>query len=455
MKLHEFFLLTHAAASAAIAMLVFALLRTDSILLLAGGSAMSLVALVSAAWYATVRIKAGLARLESVVVDQDDSRASSVGLIDFDNTADRIAVHAERWESVAASNREQTRDFQSMMFLLNRRGPDRKPSSDNLRGLLAGLGNRLNSHLHEIEIGASEIAIQTEAIAEGAELQVGSIAKTTAYLEQLCATIDAVSAGATEAGSAGDSTRSLATAAQNSVQQLVQGLQQVRTDYGSCEKKLFGLSDPAQQIGSIVETISEIASRTDLLALNASIEAIRAGEHGKQFARVADEVRKLAEQATDATREISSLIDSMQLVTQESIHRIARSRETVESHVAHAAAAQTSLDQICQAVVNGTSHIGQIHDTSNQQLQLVQKIVVAVEHVSEIAKAARGNAASACWTIKSLSKPPADFESVVSRLQQCGGVPQQETEKRNTAPVPSLPTVNTAAPSNQVTMGQY
>ncbi len=455
MKLHEFFLLTHAAASAAIAMLVFALLRTDSSLMLAGGSAMSLVALVSAAWYATVRIKAGLTRLESVVADQDDSRSPSVGLMEFDNTADRVAVHAERWESVAASNREQTRDFQSMMFLLNRRGPDRKPSSDNLRGLLAGLGNRLNSHLHEIEIGANEIASQTEAISDGAELQIGSIAKTTAYLEQLCATIDAVAAGASEASSSGDSTKKLADDAQSSVRQLGQGLHQVRADYSSCEKKLLGLSDPAQQIGSIVETISDIASRTDLLALNASIEAIRAGEHGKQFARVADEVRKLAEQATDATREISSLIDSMQLVTQESIHRIARSRETVESHVAHTAAAQTSLDKICEAVASGTSQIGQIHDLSNQQLQLVQKIVVAVEHVSEIAKAARGNAASACWTVKSLSKPPADFESVVSRLQQCGGVPQQETEKRNSTPVPALPNANAATPANLVSMGQY
>ncbi len=131
MKLHQFFLLTHAATSAAIAMLVFASLRTDSMLMLACGSAVSLVTLVTAAWYAAVRVNAGLSKLEAVVADQDESMIQSAGLIEFDQSADRIAKHAERWESVAANNREQARDFQSMMFLLNRRGPDRKPSSDN------------------------------------------------------------------------------------------------------------------------------------------------------------------------------------------------------------------------------------------------------------------------------------------------------------------------------------
>ena len=448
MKLHQFFLLTHAATSAAIAMLVFASLRTDSMLMLACGSAVSLVTLVTAAWYAAVRVNAGLSKLEAVVADQDESMIQSAGLIEFDQSADRIAKHAERWESVAANNREQARDFQSMMFLLNRRGPDRKPSSDNLRGLLAGLGNRLHSHLNEIEAGADEIALQTQAISDGAESQVDSIIKTTAYLEQLCATIDTVSVGAMEAGSASQRTGSLATTAQKSIRELCEGLQQVRSDSSSCEKKLRGLCDPAQQIGAIVNTISDIASRTDLLALNASIEAIRAGEHGKQFARVADEVRKLAEQATDATREITSLIDSMQLVTQESIHRIARGRETVEARVTQAAEAQTSLEQICVAVGIGATQISQIKEATDQQFRIVQKVVVAVESVSEISKAARSGAESASWTIKSLSKPPADFESVVSRLRQCGGVPEQEAEQRNLVFVPSAPMVAADVPSN-------
>ncbi len=290
--------------------------------------------------------------------------------------------------------------------------------------------------------------MQTQAISDGAESQVNSIIKTTAYLEQLCATIDTVSAGAIEAGSASQRTGSLATTAQKSIRELCEGLQQVRSDSSSCEKKLRGLCDPAQQIGAIVNTISDIASRTDLLALNASIEAIRAGEHGKQFARVADEVRKLAEQATDATREITSLIDSMQLVTQESIHRIARGRETVEARVTQAAEAQTSLEQICVAVGIGATQISQIKEATDQQFRIVQKVVVAVESVSEISKAARSGAESASWTIKSLSKPPADFESVVSRLRQCGGVPEQEAEQRNLVSVPSAPIVAADVPSN-------
>ncbi len=454
MKLHTYFLWTHGATSVAIGLLLVASLRTENASLLIGGTVLSLLTLVAAAWYATVRIRAGLSNLELVVIDQDVSETLRSGLIEFDQTADQIAAAAQKWESVAANNRQQAREFQAMMFLLNRRGPEREPSSEQLRGLLAGLGNTLHSHLTQIEKGAVEIEQRTRKIADFADSQGSAVTKTTAYLEHLCASMETVSTAAAQAESASRGSGESATLASRTISELAAGLQQVRSDSQACEKKLRGLCDPSQQINAIVETICDIAARTDLLALNASIESVRAGEHGKRFAMVADEVRKLTEQTTDATREITGLVDSMQLVTGESVHRISRGREQLEAQLAKAAAAETSLQQICDSAQVQAGQLHQINDSANQQLQLAKNIVTAVEQISEIAKDSRGEAESAGWTIKSLAKAPKQFQSVVDRLRQCAGPARDEQEDRpiGAAPaVPANPLATAAMTSHQVT----
>ena len=440
MKLQTFFLLTHGATAAAIAMLIIAAQRTDAPSMLAVASALSLVTLIAASWYAAIRVRSGMKHLEVVVADQDECESLRSGLIEFDQSADRIASQAAQWESIAANNRRQAKEFQSMMFLLNRRGPEREPSSEQLRGLLAGLGNTLHAHLVQIQRGTTEIEQYTQTIADGAESQGSAVIKTTAYLEQLCSAIDTVVANTNDVEASGRQSAESVSAARTSLSTLTEGIQQARSDSLSCEKKLRGLCDPSQQIHSIVETICDIASRTDLLALNASIESIRAGEHGKRFAMVADEVRKLAEQAADATREISSLIDSMQLVTQESIHRIVRGREQLDAQVPTAEAIELSLQRICESADKRAAQVRQIKETSTSQLQLAQNVVLAVEQISEIAKASRSGADNATWTIKTLSKTSPDFDSAVTRLRQCGGAQTDSGEERRSKNVPAVPT---------------
>ena len=134
----------------------------------------------------------GLLSLESVVADHDNSETLRTGLEEFDQAAQRIGKCAARWENVAADTRQQSRDFQSMMSLLNRRGAEGESSSTQLRGLLAGLGSTLHTHLSQIERGAAEIEQYTKAITAGSETQGHAVIKTTAYVEQLSSTIDHV-----------------------------------------------------------------------------------------------------------------------------------------------------------------------------------------------------------------------------------------------------------------------
>jgi methyl-accepting chemotaxis protein len=229
----------------------------------------------------------------------------------------------------------------------------------------------------------------------------------------------------------------------------------IRVQSQQCEKKLSGLSDPSREISAIVGTISDIAARTDLLALNASIESIRAGEHGRGFAIVADEVRKLAEQASDATREISSLVDSMQLVTQESIRGIARERDQVDNEVERAVSAQRSLQRICGLSEDTAEHVRQITQSSTQQLHLAQDVVLAVEQISKIAKAHRGSAESANWTMKALSDSTPQFSSAVERLRSCGGTSAIESNDNDISQTvaPAAPIAMPMPSSNTVPVG--
>ena len=120
-------------------------------------------------WHVMVfgmRLRAGLSMLEAVVSDSETSATRVTGLSEFDHAATIIGTHAARWETVAASSREQSSEFKSMMLILNRRGASTESSSAHLRELLAGLGNSLHSHLTQINRRNSEIEQVSQAIAE-------------------------------------------------------------------------------------------------------------------------------------------------------------------------------------------------------------------------------------------------------------------------------------------------
>jgi methyl-accepting chemotaxis protein len=396
--------------------------------------------LASVCWYATARVTEGLAALESAVGDQDEAERLKTGIHEFDQSAQTVGKCAARWEKVAADTRRQAHDFQAIMQLISLRAGTVDPNGNQFRELLAGLGAAIHSQLSQIERGVLEIEGFARSINEGTEAQGQSVIKTTSVVEQLSGSIESVSSNAALSATAVKRIGETAAAAMSQVRELIAGMESLRTESQTCEKKLRGLCDPTQQIASIVGTVSDIAARTNLLALNASIESIRAGEHGRGFAIVADEVRKLAEQASDATREIASLIDGVQLVTQESIRGIAREREKLEGEATRAVAAETALQQICAASDADAKQIQRIIETSAAQLQMAQDVVLAAEKVSKIAKSNRGSLESLGWTVKSLSKINPQFQDTIERLRQCSGssTPAVASEARSISLSPPL-----------------
>ncbi len=433
MKLFTFFLLTHfivAAVSAGVA--VGGIFLGDA-WATASLSALAVLSVAAASAVTARRVKRGLKSVESVVSDYQHSENLRTGLKEFDQLALRLAESAQHWESIATDARTQAGEFQVMMTLLDRRGLG-QASSSQLKGALSGLGRTFHAHLAQIQQGAAEIEQFAKSITEEADSQGIAVIKTTGYVEQLATSIDTVANSAASAQSAFRRTVDSTTVALQLVNELNQGMKRVQAETQSCEKKLKGLCDPARQISAIVDTIGEIAARTNLLALNAAIESIRAGEHGRGFALVADEVRNLAEQATDATREVSNLLDSMQMVTQESIRSIAREREQVETEVQRAVDAEQSLRRIVE-LGKDTRAIEQITECSTQQLQLAQGVVLAIERISSLAKANRGSAENVGWTMKTLTNVHPQLRKVIDRLRSSSGEETPHEESNSISPV--------------------
>ena len=172
-----------------------------------------------------------------------------------------------------------------------------------------------------------------------------------------------------------------------------------------------------QQIGQIIEVINDIADQTNLLALNAAIEAARAGEHGRGFAVVADEVRKLADRTTKATEEIGESIRAIQTETDDAVQRMASGTEQVDAGVAKAREAGQSLGRIVSASQSVAQMIQSIAAAAEQQSAASEQISRNVESIASASNQASEGAGQAATAATQLSTKAEQLQALVARFK--------------------------------------
>jgi methyl-accepting chemotaxis protein len=289
----------------------------------------------------------------------------------------------------------------------------------NSVGEVAESAEKLNAASNQLSLAAnqaghatSQIAQTVQQVARGTTQQSEAVNHTASSVEQMGRAIDGVARGAQEqaaavgkassvagqithtvgqvAGNAQAVTRESANAAEaarkgsQTVEETIEGMQQIKVRVGVSAQKVQEMGQRSDQIGAIVETIEDIASQTNLLALNAAIEAARAGEHGKGFAVVADEVRKLAERAAIATKEIGGLIKGIQKTVAEAVEAMEAGAREVEQGVRRANQAGEALTDILQAAEAVHQQAGQAAQAAQVMGKAADELVNAVDSVSAV-----------------------------------------------------------------------
>lgn len=231
---------------------------------------------------------------------------------------------------------------------------------------------------------SAQISSTTEELASGAQEQSSQTSDVAAAVEEMTRTILATAANASNVSTSSKDVNEQAKFGVKKVEENKKGIQRIIGSSGRTGQIIASLAGKTDQIGEIAQVIDEIANQTNLLALNAAIEAARAGEQGRGFAVVADEVRKLAERTTKATKEIAETIKAIQNEAKEADNSMVEARAAVEEGKALTDELEVALAAILNSMKNLSLEIEQVAAASEEQSTTAEEISKNIEIISGV-----------------------------------------------------------------------
>lgn len=262
---------------------------------------------------------------------------------------------------------------------------------------------QVNMNASQVAAASQQISASAEELATGSSQQAHSVQTINELFKELSYAINAVASSATSAAELVSQTSDIATQGGTVVQQSIEGMNRVN-------RQVLKLEEDSARIGEIIEVIDDIAEQTNLLALNAAIEAARAGEQGRGFAVVADEVRKLAERSGEATKQIAGIIKGMQNNTTESV-------EAVEAGVITTEKTGESFNHIISMVSDSSNTVMEIAAASEEQAAQAAEVVTAIESISASAEETAASSEETASTAQSLAQLAEELNNMVAAFK--------------------------------------
>jgi methyl-accepting chemotaxis protein len=292
---------------------------------------------------------------------------------------------------------------------------------------LAQLGGFLNEFIEKLQhmikkvahvtdkvaSASVELSATAEEISKGTDTLTSRASQTAAAVEEMNATVGQVAQNSGKAAGLAQDTVRIAQEGGTVVSSTISGMQQLSEAVSNSATIISDLGKSSDQIGEIVRTIEDIADQTNLLALNAAIEAARAGEQGRGFAVVADEVRKLAERTTKATKEIGDMIRQIQQDTRGAVDSMQQGTQKVTAGVDLVNKTGEALSQIVRMVSESADMIRQIAVASEEQSVATQQIASDIENVAKVTKESSSGAHESAKASQDLSQLAVELQGIV------------------------------------------
>jgi methyl-accepting chemotaxis protein len=249
---------------------------------------------------------------------------------------------------------------------------------------VAASAEELNASSEQTSQAAKQIAETVQGVVLGTDKQVQGVEEGSREVQEMAAGIRQISSRAERVTAAAVDTSELATNGNRTIQEAVARMNGMSETIDHLSRLVRGLGERSRQIGQIVDAITDIAGQTNLLALNAAIEAARAGEHGRGFAVVADEVRKLAEQASASAGQITQLVGTIQSEIEEAVVSMQRGTEEVAAGMAGVSEAGEAFARIRAAVLDVTGQIQEVSAASRSLTASTEKVAQAMREIAGV-----------------------------------------------------------------------
>jgi twitching motility protein PilJ len=266
----------------------------------------------------------------------------------------------------------------------------------------------------QVASSAQETQATAMHLAEAAEHQAHEINSASDKITEIAASIDQVSRNSAESAEVAQRSVQIATNGAGVVRQTIQGMDNIRDQIQETSKRIKRLGESSQEIGSIVELINDISEQTNILALNAAIQAASAGEAGRGFAVVADEVQRLAERSSNATKRIESLVQTIQADTNEAVSSMEQTTAEVVAGARLAEDAGTALGEIENVSTNLADLIQGISSAAQQQSSAASNITQAMNTIQSITAQTSQGASQTAQSIGNLATLAADLRRSVA-----------------------------------------